>query len=200
MGVTLDQRQAVVGRHLLELLERSSVDIPFSRDDLVAMHRLAVSDKPALDRTCYEPGHFTASAFVLSPNRQNLLLIFHKKLRMWLQPGGHVEAEDRDLVAAAHREVQEETGLRELLVEETFFDLDVHRIPAFGETPAHLHHDVRCLFSAAEVEVRAGDEVSAARWFPLREICQSSGDLAGGFGTDRSVRRVAQRLFEMPCK
>ena len=42
-------------------------------------------------REHYVPGHFTASAFVLSPTRDMLLLVFHGKLHRWLQPGGHID-------------------------------------------------------------------------------------------------------------
>ena len=48
-------------------------------------------------RDHYQPGHFTASAFVLDPDEQAVLLIYHGKLKRWLQPGGHVEERDRDL-------------------------------------------------------------------------------------------------------
>src|SRR5436189_5409859 len=68
----------------------------------------------ACERSHFVPGHFTASAFVLSPDRRDLVLIHHKKLGIWVQPGGHVEPSDDDLLGAARREVLEEVGLAEL--------------------------------------------------------------------------------------
>ena len=59
----------------------------------------------ACERSHFAPGHFTASAFVLSPDRRELILIHHKKLGIWVQPGGHVETSDEDLLSAARREV-----------------------------------------------------------------------------------------------
>lgn len=182
-----------------ELFERLAKWAPQdSRTDLSthreAMLALAGSERAAFFRDTFDPGHFTASAFVLSPDGTRLLLIFHRKLRMWLQPGGHIEPTDRDLVEAARREVTEETGLDELCLEDPMFDIDVHRIPAFGETPAHLHHDVRCVMVASRLEVRAGDDVSDARWFNIQTVASSTNQLADGFGTDESVRRVAARL------
>ena len=52
--------------------------------------------------------HFTATAYV-SGSRATLLH-WHAKLRMWLPPGGHVEANE-DPVETAIREAKEECGL-----------------------------------------------------------------------------------------
>lgn len=53
--------------------------------------------------------HFTSTAVVLN-DRLQVLLVQHKKLQVWLCPGGHIE-DDEDPVHAMHREVFEETGL-----------------------------------------------------------------------------------------
>ena len=68
----------------------------------------------ACSRRNLSPGHFTASAFVISPDRQRVALIAHPKLKRWLQPGGHIEAEDSSAEAAARREVLEELGISEI--------------------------------------------------------------------------------------
>ena len=64
-----------------------------------------------LERTSYDPGHVTASGLVLSPDGSSVLLVLHRRLGRWLQPGGHLEPGDPDIAAAARREVREETGL-----------------------------------------------------------------------------------------
>lgn len=138
-------------------------------------------------RDHFVPGHFTASAFILSPERDALLLVFHGKLARWLQPGGHVEASDRDLLAAARREAAEEVSLSELeLLAPSPFDLDVHDIPAMRGDPAHQHFDVRFLFRAPAREVRAASDAKAARWVALSEVNLEI--------SDRSVMRAVEKL------
>jgi 8-oxo-dGTP pyrophosphatase MutT (NUDIX family) len=140
-----------------------------------------------ISRSHFVPGHLTASAFVLSPARDALLLILHKKLGLWLQPGGHIEPGDESLAAAARREVAEEVGLAlPASAEGAVFDLDIHRIPARRDEPQHEHFDVRFCFQAPTLDFATNDEVVAARWAPLAEIDQLT--------TDESVLRVARKL------
>jgi len=138
-------------------------------------------------RSSYGPGHFTASAFITSPARDAVLLILHGKLGLWLQPGGHVEPGDNDILAAARREVLEEVGLNNLpLAHAGVFDLDVHVIPAHGNFPAHEHFDVRFLLVAASDSGHAGSDARDARWVPLSELPRMH--------TDESVMRAVRKL------
>jgi len=135
------------------------------------MQDLASGHADPFRRDHFVPGHFTASAFVLSPARDALLLLHHAKLERWLQLGGHVEAGDATMLAAARREVLEETGLGQLIGEVLDpFDLDVHRIPGRAGEPEHEHFDVRFLFRAAREEHRGSAESLDVRWFPLQEL------------------------------
>lgn len=138
-------------------------------------------------RSHFVPGHFTASGFILSPDRQSVLLIFHSKLARWLQPGGHVSTEDADVLATARREVAEEVALRDVaLAHDGIFDIDVHDIPALRGEPAHQHFDVRFLFVAPSLTMSAGSDATAARWLPLDE-------LVGGT-SDESVLRALRKV------
>ena len=164
----------------------------------------AAGQEPVRDpssRNHYEPGHFTASAFVISPDRAQMLLIRHRKLGLWLQPGGHFEDGDQSLLAAAEREAREETGLPRLRVESPLFDLDIHVIPGWADQPAHLHLDLRVLFQAESWETVIGDDVMDVRWFPLEKLAEKVGDgarpvLAGGLSTDAGVAEVARRVLD----
>jgi 8-oxo-dGTP pyrophosphatase MutT (NUDIX family) len=151
------------------------------------MTLLLTSEGDPFSRSHFSPGHFTASAFILSPDRRNVLLIFHSKLARWLQPGGHVAPEDADVLATARREVAEEVALREVtLGHEGIFDIDVHDIPPLRGEPAHQHFDVRFLFVAPSLDMSAGSDATAARWLNLTELAQGT--------TDESVRRALRKL------
>ncbi len=161
------------------------------REYLARIRGLVQDDVSWFSRQHFEPGHVTASGFVVSPDGRKLLLIHHAKLDMWLQPGGHVDPEDGSLELAARREVMEETGLRELLPLPGFpraVDVDVHVIPANprkGE-PGHRHYDVRFAFWATDEALQAGSDALDARWVPLEQVRDA--------GTDDSVRRAVRKL------
>ena len=56
-------------------------------------------------------GHLTASAVVVSAEGDRVLLLHHRKLDRWLQPGGHGDPGETSAEAVALREAHEETGL-----------------------------------------------------------------------------------------
>jgi 8-oxo-dGTP pyrophosphatase MutT (NUDIX family) len=125
------------------------------------------------------PGHVTTSAFILDRAGRRILLIHHRSLGRWLQPGGHYEPPD-DLAGSALREAMEETGLHGLVVDPWHeaslvpIDIDSHRIPARPERdePEHWHHDMRYVVRALESDVIRPDlrEVHGAEWRNLRDL------------------------------
>lgn len=131
-------------------------------------------------------GHFTASALVVSGDGRRTLLTHHRKLGLWLQPGGHADG-DHDLAAVALRETEEETGLRGVRVDPTIFDLDRHWIPEHKGVPAHWHYDVRYLVHAgADETFVVSEESHALAWRPIAEI-------SGNDEYDVSLRRMARK-------
>ncbi len=134
------------------------------------------SHPDALWRTCLD-GHLTASAWIVDPGRTAALLLHHRKLGRWLQPGGHVDG-DPDLAAAARREAEEETGAAGLrLVSAEVFDVDRHRIPARGGEPEHWHFDVRFLFEAdPAAPLAANGESRGLAWVPLGAVAARNPD------------------------
>mgnify|MGYP005850545099 CR=1 FL=1 len=177
---------------LLDLLDRYAARHP-EEDPTVARMRALVTARPdCFERSC-APGHVTGSAFVLSADRTRVLLVHHRKLDRWLQPGGHADGEP-DVARVALREACEETGLTALAFvgpdgapgEAVPFDLDVHPIPARPGEPAHEHHDVRFLLVAGpHEEARASAESHAVRWVPLDDL--------EALAIDESVRRMARK-------
>lgn len=138
-------------------------------------------------RAHLDPGHFTASAFVLCPEGRRLLMIHHAKLGRWLQPGGHVEPSDVSLHAAAEREAKEETGVVGLEPwSPGIFDLDIHLIGASTREGAHSHFDVRYAFRARGEALRASAEVRGARWVELDKVRE--------LNPEESVVRCVERL------
>lgn len=126
---------------------------------------------------CFErsllTGHITGSAWIVSPDHQQTLLIHHRKLDRWLQPGGHADG-DPDVGAVALREAWEETGLTSLRFVNVgdglppIFDVDIHTIPARVGIPEHRHYDVRFLVEADPNEpFGTSDEVKGAQWLTL---------------------------------
>ena len=164
------------------LFERYLTHFPGERDKLSRLARLieasATSDE-LIARTNYT-GHVTASGFVVSADYASVLLIHHRRLDMYLQPGGHLERDDASPVEGARREVREETGISPARLVPAFsdgevpFDIDSHYIPPNpkkGE-PEHWHHDFRYVFIAPDEAslALAFDEVAAARWVPIENV------------------------------
>lgn len=176
-----------------DLRSRLDAHVPADpREDgfVQAMRELLAHGERTFDRHHVAPGHFTASAFVVSPDFEELLLVLHGKLGLWLQPGGHVEPDDPTLLDAARREVREEVGLDDIeVLGPGLLDVDVHAIPESAREPSHRHFDVRFLFRATTREARAGDDAAAVRWVPL-----GRPDAIGG---DESVRRAVRRISAM---
>jgi 8-oxo-dGTP pyrophosphatase MutT (NUDIX family) len=131
-------------------------------------------------------GHFTGSAWLVSADGERVLLLHHRKLGRWLQPGGHADG-NADLARVALREAQEETGVIGLSIEGEIFDIDRHHIPARASEPEHWHYDVRYIIRAGEDErFIVNPESHALAWRPVTEV-------AGDTSLDMSLRRMAKK-------
>ncbi len=121
-------------------------------------------------------GHITGSAWVVSESNEEVLLLHHKKLDRWLQPGGHADGED-DVLKVAAKELEEETGLSSYAwVSENIFDIDIHVIPARQTERAHFHFDIRFMARAKlSTPLSVSDESRALQWFPLKSITNEAG-------------------------
>jgi len=130
-------------------------------------------DQP-FDRGIAE-GHLTGSALLVSPDGASVLLLRHRKLQRWLQPGGHADPGERSGERVALREALEETGLEGLELHPTAprpLDVDVHDIPARPGEAAHEHLDLRYLVLAPgdAAHERNLDETDDLRWFGWHEL------------------------------
>lgn len=65
-------------------------------------------------------GHFSSSAFVVNKERNKMVVVYHNINDGWIYPGGHADGEE-DLLNVAIREVEEETGLKVKVLDESIF-------------------------------------------------------------------------------
>lgn len=166
----------------LRAAELPSTEARDHRDAVIAF----IADNPdAAHRACVA-GHLTGSALVVDATGTRTLLMLHRKLGRWFQPGGHADG-DTNLAAVALKEASEETGLEGLEVQPIAIDVDVHTVRPPNEDP-HLHLDVRFLVVApADAEEEGNEESLALRWVTISEL----DDLVPP--VDPSTRRLVAR-------
>ena len=117
-------------------------------------------------------GHFTGSAWVVDTSRNWVLMTNHLQLNMWLQLGGHAEG-NSNLLSVAIKEAKEESGLEDFkILSSNIFDLDIHQIPIFENTPSHLHFDVRYILETKHQENRliASNESHEIAWINKNDV------------------------------
>ena len=176
-----DPRDALV-RSLLELRPADAQEAD-DRDQIVAFVRR--HERP-FDRAIRE-GHLTGSAITVAADGARVLLLHHRKLDRWLQPGGHGDPGETTGEQVALREALEESGIEGLRLHPLAprpLDVDVHDIPARGDEPAHQHLDLRYLVEAprsAHVSPQLA-ELHEIRWVPWDET--------GALDPDHGLRRA----------
>ncbi len=128
---------------------------------------------------------FTATGYVLNPERTKILVIFHKKLQKWLPAGGHLELNELPHEAAI-REVFEETGVAARIIQDDpdmglkgEFDCQIPRpysvlyqiIPQSSKDDKHIHVDFVYAMEAQEKELKGDmEEVVRVEWLTKDEI------------------------------
>ena len=139
----------------------------------------SLSDQELFDRKNFV-GHFTASIFLICPSEKKILLLDHKSLKKFLQPGGHIESADKNPLDTALRELFEETKISREQISYRPLDsvnklvplhISSHFIP---ENPKkkeleHYHHDLEYLFTINETKDIAIDqnESNGFEWVDL---------------------------------
>ena len=146
---------------------------------------LAALEHPDALRREHRPAHVTASGLVIDRTGTATLLVLHRKVRRWMQPGGHVDHEDASLARAALREATEETGLAGLVVDPVPVALDRHPAPCGAEE----HLDVQFVLRASDgADPVVSAESLDVRWWPFDALPDERVDL------DPLVRAARERL------
>ena len=127
-------------------------------------------------------GHLTASAWVVSPDRRQVLMAHHNLYNAWSWLGGHADG-DRDLLAVALQEVREESGLETVRpVSPDIYSLEILTVDGHEKrgvyVSSHLHLNVTYLLEAdpAAPVRRKPDENSAVAWFRLENAVAASSE------------------------
>lgn len=144
--------------------------------------------------------HFAVSGLVVNQEGTKLLMVYHKKLGVWVIPGGHLEPDELPHEGAL-REVFEETGVK-ATVESGVSPFNGNKkegplpvpymvleeaIPEKGDTPAHTHIDLIYLCTADDSAplVKQEAEVENVKWMTWNEVVNAH--------TFESIKSFAQQ-------
>lgn len=150
---------------------------PIDRDERVSIDRfLAEFDRlvDPLDHSL-DPVHVTGSAIVIGP--RGVVLLRHKRLGLWLQPGGHIDPDESPWEAAL-REAHEETGL-----DVVYADIGDHGVPRLVHVDVHpggrghTHLDLRYVLDGGDADPapQPGESQEVA-WFGWVDAVERAGD------------------------
>lgn len=127
--------------------------------------------------------HFTASVWLRTKGpEKKVLLIHHKKMNSWVQPGGHIERFENP-IATAIREVKEETGIDIGFLQKLIAPYDLlakalptpdffleEFIPERKDEPEHYHLDLMYVVDVPEQTVTLSEgESHEIGWFTEEE-------------------------------
>ena len=141
--------------------------------------------------------HMTASAWVVNPVRDRVLMVYHKIYDSWSWTGGHADG-DENLAAVALREVREETGVKSArLLSADIFSLESLTVDGHEKrgvyVPSHLHLNVTYLLEADDHDPLTVCEAenSGVKWFGLDEALRASSE---PWFVDRIYRKLNDKL------
>lgn len=141
--------------------------------------------------------HMTASAWVVNPERDKVLMVYHKIYDSWSWTGGHADG-DEDLLAVALREVREETGVEHVRpVSREIYSLEVLTVDGHEKrgayVPSHLHLNLTYLLEADEGDSLhvCETENSGVRWFSLEDALAASSE---PWFVQRIYRKLNEKL------
>jgi 8-oxo-dGTP pyrophosphatase MutT (NUDIX family) len=143
----------------------------------------------ALSRSC-TPAHVTTGLLIMSADLNRVLLTLHRRVRRWLQTGGHCEAADMCLVGAALREGREESGVDDLRIDSNPVRLARHRAPCDpdGRT-AHLDVEFVAVAPDGAVPRRSAESLDL-EWFDVTALPDTTDDQVRALVRASRARRI----------
>jgi 8-oxo-dGTP pyrophosphatase MutT (NUDIX family) len=148
-----------------------------SEDVDLARVRARVAAGEPWDRST--PLHVTASAIIVHPPSERVLLRWHARQQAWLQVGGHGDPGELDPLLIAIREGHEETGLDDLVgwPDGRIIHVAVVPVPAAGDEPAHEHADVRFVLATRKPDqARPENATAALRWLTIPDATATTDE------------------------
>lgn len=172
---------------------------PQEAADQALLLKLLAGEEDLTLRSCMQ-AHLTASAWVVSPDRKQVLMAYHNIYNSWAWLGGHADG-NWDLMAVAEKEAGEEsgiTGIRPLT--DAVFSLEVLTVDGHEKkgkyVPSHLHLNLTYLFEGdpdAPIRIKE-DENSRVGWINVDEIGEKSTE---PWFIDRIYKKLTEKVNKL---
>ena len=140
--------------------------------------------------------HLTASAWVVNPERNKVLMAYHNLYNSWAWLGGHADGE-KDLLSTALREAREESGIENVRpVSEEILSIETLCVEGHEKkgkyVPCHLHLNVTYLLEADPTQALhvKPDENSAVAWIAVEDIPKKSTE---AWFVERIYRKLCEK-------
>lgn len=139
-----------------------------------------------------------AAAFIISDNK--ILLIHHKKLNLWIPPGGHIEASETP-DEALKREIQEELGIDIEIIGKTDIPFEGNikeqlAVPFYIDVHSVGDHDHCCFYYLCKPKNKElklnKEELIDFQWHSLEDLEKAHIPL--------NVRNQAKKALELSNK
>ena len=146
--------------------------------------------------------HLTASAWVVSPDRSQVIMVYHNLYQSWSWMGGHADG-DWDLLRVAKKEVMEECGLTDLtVVSPEIFSLEILSVAGHEKKghylSSHLHLNVTYLFEAdpaQDLRIKP-DENSGVGWVAAKDIPGKTNEVWFRDRIYSKLQKKAEQTFQ----
>ena len=179
-----------------KLIRQVEAYIPFNEQEAADKATLLslLRENTDISRRDNLAAHLTASAWVVNPERNKVLMAYHNLYNSWAWLGGHADG-NFDLAAVAKKEAREESGLTDVrLVSDDILSLEILTVDGHEKkgkyVPSHLHLNVTFLLEAdphAPIRVKE-DENSQVGWIDFSDI-----------GSKSAERWFVERIYSKLC-